>query len=129
MCTRRLCVSCKTIFTGVDSRRAKSAKSLLHPSEITGSLPLSVIMRLIKTRGSSVFMAALDAKRAFDRVNHLKLFLRMCDIGVAAHVIKLIMTWYSNITMIVKWDGSYSNSCSVKCGVSPTTWSVVTIIV
>jgi len=54
------------------------------------------------TRGSSVFMAALDAKRAFDRVNHVKLFLRMCDIGVPTHVIKLIMTWYSNITMIVK---------------------------
>ena len=34
------------------------------------------------TRGSSVFMAALDAKQAFDRVNHAKLFLRMCDIGV-----------------------------------------------
>jgi len=41
----------------------------------------------------------------------------MCDIGVPEHVIKLMMTWYSNITMIVKWDGSYSNSCSVKCGV------------
>ena len=62
----------------------------------------------------NIFMAALDAKRAFDRVNHLKRFVRMCDIGVPAHVIKLIMTWYSNITMIVKWDGSYSNSCSVK---------------
>jgi len=32
-------------------------------------------------------MAALDAKRAFDRVNHVKRFLRTCDIGVPAHVI------------------------------------------
>ena len=40
--------------------------------------------------------------KAFDRVNHVKLFSRMCKIGVPAHVIRLIMNWYSNIIMIVK---------------------------
>jgi len=69
------------------------------------------------SRGSTVFLAALDAKRAFDRVNHVKLFLRLCDIGVPAHVTKLIMNWYFKIIMIVKWDGSYSISCTVQCGV------------
>jgi len=68
-------------------------------------------------RGSTVFMAALDAQKAFDRVNHVKLFSRMCEIGVPAHVIRLIMNWYSNIIMIVKWENSYSDACSIKCGV------------
>jgi len=45
------------------------------------------------SRGSSVFMAALDAKKAFDRVNHVKLFNILCDVGVSAHVVKIIMNW------------------------------------
>jgi len=43
------------------------------------------------SRGSTVFMAALDAKKAFDRVNHMKLFHLMCDIGVPVHIIRLLM--------------------------------------
>ena len=68
-------------------------------------------------RGSTVFMASLNAKKAFDRVNHIKLLNRMCDIGVPRHVIKLIMNWYSKVMMIVRWDNCYSSPCSVKSGV------------
>ena len=39
-------------------------------------------MEYFVARGSTVFMAALDARKAFDRVNHVKLFSRMCEIGV-----------------------------------------------
>ena len=45
------------------------------------------------SRGSTVFMAALDAKKAFDRVNHIKLFHLMCDIGVPVHIIRLPGTY------------------------------------
>jgi len=34
------------------------------------------------TRGSTVFMVALDAKKAFDRVNHVKLFTKLFDKGL-----------------------------------------------
>ena len=53
-------------------------------------------------------------KKAFDRVNHIKLLNRMCDIGVPRHIIKLIMNWYSKVMMIVRWDNCYSSPCSVK---------------
>jgi len=33
-------------------------------------------------RGSSVFMAPLDAKKAFDIVNHVTLFCKLCDAGI-----------------------------------------------
>ena len=42
-------------------------------------------------RGSNVFMAGLDAKKAFDRVNHIKLFHLMCDIGVPVHIIRCLL--------------------------------------
>ena len=34
------------------------------------------------SRGSSVFMAALDAKKAFDRVNHIKLLNMLYEGGL-----------------------------------------------
>ena len=69
------------------------------------------------TRGSTVIMAALDAMKAFDRVNHIKLFEVMYDIGISVHVIRLLMNWYSKIMIVVKWMDSYSSFCSLKSGV------------
>ena len=43
--------------------------------------------------GSTVFMAALDARKAFDRVNHNKLFHLICDNGIPVHIIRLLMNW------------------------------------
>jgi len=66
------------------------------------------------SRGSSLFMAALDAKNAFDRVHHVKLLHRLCNIGVPLQVVRLIENWYSKIIMKVKWENCYSSSCIVR---------------
>jgi len=62
-------------------------------------------------------MAALDARKAFDRVNHIKLFHLLCDAGIPVHIIRLLMNCYSKILIVVKWNGSYSSVCSLKSGV------------
>ena len=49
------------------------------------------------TQGSNVYLATLDATKAFDRVNHIKLFHKMADSAVPVYVIKLIMNWYANV--------------------------------
>ena len=36
---------------------------------------------------NSVFMEVLDAKKAFDRVNRIKLFNRSWEIGVPTHLV------------------------------------------
>ena len=56
-------------------------------------------------------------KKAFDRVNHVKLLHRLCDVGVPAHLVQMIMNWYSNIFIVVKWGNSYSMPYHVKSGV------------
>ena len=46
------------------------------------------------TRGSNVYLAALDAHKAFDRVNHVKLFGLMLDKGLPGRLVKVVLDWY-----------------------------------
>ena len=62
-------------------------------------------------------MAALGANKAFDRVNHVKLLHRLCDVGVPAHLVRMIMNWYSKIFVVVKLCNTYSIPYHVKSGV------------
>jgi len=45
-------------------------------------------------------LASLDASKAFDRVDNVKLFHSRCDIGVPIHVVKLVMNWCANIASV-----------------------------
>ena len=46
------------------------------------------------SHGSNMYMAALDAKKAFDRVNHIKLFELLIGKGLPARLVKLVVDWY-----------------------------------
>ena len=50
--------------------------------------------------GSNVYMAALDAKKASDRVNHVKLFSVLFDRRFPAHIIGLIKNWYGKPVIV-----------------------------
>ena len=67
--------------------------------------------------GSTVYMAALDATKAFDRVNHIKLFHRLHDLGLPVYVIRLMMNWYAKIVSVVQWDNCFSSNFAIKSGV------------
>jgi len=67
--------------------------------------------------GSSVFMAALDATKAFDRVHHIKLCNRLIDKGVPTFVVKIIANWYAKSMVTVWWKDCQSALFQVKSGV------------
>ena len=75
-------------------------------------------------------MAALDATKAFDRVNHIKLFHRLLDNGMPVFVVKLIANWYSKNMATVRWNNHHSEFSHVKSGVrqggvlSPTLFNI-----
>jgi len=50
-------------------------------------------------RGSNVYVATLDIKKAFDRVNHYKLFVSLLGAGVRLSFIfcVLLPTWRINV--------------------------------
>ena len=78
---------------------------------------LSQVVDYFSTHGSTVYMASLDASKAFDRVNHIKLFKMLIDRGLPSHVIKVLIDWYGKIFCAVRWKNSLSCLFSVKSGI------------
>ena len=68
-------------------------------------------------RGSNVYAAALDVSKAFDKVNHYKLFVSLIKAGIPICFVQLLMNWYSKLYVAVKWNGSLSYWFSVGSGV------------
>ncbi len=69
-----------------------------------------------KRKNSSVFMCFLDASKAFDRVNHGKLFKKLSE-GVPKYIVRILSYWYAHQTMQVKWDDCVSTPFQVSNGV------------
>ena len=89
-------------------------------NEIINSFYSYVLRECIEyfvTRGSTVFMAALDDKKAFDRVNHIKLFMKLLDNGLPVYIVRLLIDWYTKLHAAVKWEGCISSLFCSRSGV------------
>ena len=61
--------------------------------------------------------ALLDASRAFDRVNYLKLFRILVKRNLNPIIIRFIILFYTNQSIRVKWASQISILCNVTNGV------------
>ena len=62
-------------------------------------------------------MMSIDASKAFDRVNHSKLFDTLVKRGVPLYIIRIIRFWYTSQTMYVRWNNVMSSGFKVTNGV------------
>lgn len=68
-------------------------------------------------RGSSVFIASLDISKAFDRVNHYKLYKSLLSAGVPLIIVDILSNWYSKTLCAVRWNNCLSALFPVCSGV------------
>ena len=93
------------------------------------------VVNFFVSHGSNVYIAALDARKAFDRVNHVKLFGVLLDRGMSARLIKVICDWYGKTVSVVKWYNCLSEVCTVKSGIrqggilSPILFNIYTDVI
>ena len=80
-------------------------------------LVLKEIINKFRRCNTNVFLAFLDASKAFDRVRHDLLFTKMRRVGVPLYIVRILKYWYSDQTMFVKWNSCLSQSFRCRNGV------------
>ena len=75
------------------------------------------VLEMYNNLGSPVYVCFLDASKAYDRVNHNKLFKKLCHRKVPLYIVKLLCYWYSNQPVYIKWGTAMSNLFTVGNGV------------
>lgn len=75
------------------------------------------VIQYFNDRDSNVMVASLDACKAFDRVNHFKLFSTLLQRKLPLHIIKVLINWYCKLMVQVRWNNSLSDLFHVKSGV------------
>ena len=78
---------------------------------------LSELIEYFKSRSTSVYVAFLDASKAFDKISHWTLFRKLIDRNVPMYLIKVLCYWYQHQLMSVRWGYSISNVFNVTNGV------------
>ena len=66
---------------------------------------------------SRVSVCFLDASKAFDRINHTKLFDKLRKRGICGYLLRILVYWYETQTMCVRWGNHISNDFQVSNGV------------
>ena len=78
---------------------------------------LKELVSVYKSKGSCVYTCFLDASKAFDRVNHTKLFKKLSEKGVPDYLLRILIYWYANQTMCIRWGSKTSEKFHVSNGV------------
>ena len=68
-------------------------------------------------RNLPTYVAFLDAKSAFDVVNHSSLLRKLFHMGIEGQVWNLIDSLHTNAETMVKWGGQFSDKFEIKQGV------------
>ena len=67
--------------------------------------------------GSTVNVCSLDLSKAFDRMNHHALFIKLMKRNIPVNLLSILELWFSVSMTCVKWGHVYSDYFSLSCGV------------
>ena len=80
-------------------------------------LVLKEVAKRYQSRSTNVFLAFLDASKAFDRVSFTVLFNILEKRGVPNYIIRLLSFWYSSQEVQAQWGNDFSDMFKVSNGV------------
>ena len=67
--------------------------------------------------GSATFVTFLDCTKAFDKISHYGLFIKLMERGIPLCFLRILIYWYLNIASRCKWNGEFGEYFSVLTGV------------
>ena len=69
------------------------------------------------SNNSRVYCSFLDASKAFDRLVHAGLFLKLIRRNIPLIFLDILISWYSNLQCRVRWGDTYSDPFTITAGV------------
>jgi len=75
------------------------------------------VVEYFTANGSTVNVCSLDISKAFDKVNHSALFLKLMKRRAPSAFVHILVSWYSGCTAVVKWNSCISTCFNQVCGV------------
>ena len=63
------------------------------------------------------FLVFLDASKAFDKVRHDLIYMKLEKAGIPVYIIRLIKFWYAAQSMFIRWNGHVSERFRCSNGV------------
>jgi len=76
----------------------------------------NIVDRLVRN-GSTTNLCAIDLSKAFDKVNHHGLFLKLMKRQIPNKLLSLLENLFKDCLTCVKWENLYSNAFSLEFGV------------
>ncbi|MFM2293446.1 MAG: hypothetical protein RIS29_3259, partial [Bacteroidota bacterium] len=67
--------------------------------------------------GSTVNLCALDLSKAFDKMNHCGLYIKLMDRNVPNCLLEILEHWFSICSTCVRWGPFVSRFVNLSCGV------------
>jgi len=67
--------------------------------------------------GNTVNLCALDMSKAYDKMNHFGLYVKLMDRLVPSELLNILEHWFSICQTCVKWGASVSRFVTLICGV------------
>ena len=104
---------CEQYLESSDSQFGFKAK---HSTDLC-IYTLKEVINHYRSHSSHVFLCFLDAKKAFDLINHWTLFNKLIHRGVPLLLVRILCVWYQTQRAQVRWGTSISESFPIENGV------------
>ena len=104
------------IMTYLDTSDSQFGFKAKHGTDMA-IYTLKMTLQYYITCNTPVFVCFLDASKAFDRINHVKLFEILQRRGLPAYIIAILSYWYQAQQYAVRWGDAISTSFSVSNGI------------
>ena len=88
-----------------------------HSSTTKCTFALTETVNYFRKNKSNVYVMLLDARKAFDKVNYVKLFYQLIDRGLNLFIIRCLLYMYTHQCLNVSWNNSQSEYFSTTNGV------------
>ena len=85
-----------------------------------------MIEKLIDLENKELYLIIIDYSKAFDKVDHGRLFDIMLDMGIPRHLVELVAGLHNNQEAAMRWNGQLTAWFPIEqgtrkgCNISPT---------